>query len=127
MNFHRYETLLNKPKGFVKRNVRLSMTPTLRANDSVCVKSETDGYAYFNLTAFSQQNFYDEKTNKMNDGRRPWVYYVMRCDRLFDGKGLYDRKVRDRLKLFLSANLREVSGDGEEYSRGWVDLGSVVV
>ena len=77
MTVHRYETLLNKPKGFVKRNVRLSMTPTLRANDSVCVKSETDGYAYFNLTAFSQQNFYDEKTNKMNDGRRPWVYYVM--------------------------------------------------
>ena len=36
-------------------------------------------------------------------------------------------KVRDRLKLFLSVNLREVSGDGEEYSRGWVDLGSVVV
>ena len=135
LKHNRYETLLQKPKGFANKNVRLSMTPTLRANDSVCVKSATDGYLYFNLTAFSQQNFYDETTDHLNDGRRPWIYYVMRCDRLCDnGKGLYNVGIRNRLKFFLSRHLREGVGssdnnndgeDGEEYSRGWVDLGSL--
>jgi len=139
-----YETILQRPKGYVRKHVRFSMMPTLRANDSVCVKSNSDGFVYFNLMAFSQQGFYDAKTNRVNDGRRPWIYYVMRCDRVSssssssssssNGKGLYDRNVRERLKLFLRENLKGavVDGDdvgdggggggGEIYSRGWVEL-----
>lgn len=132
---------LGLDKDFLKANVRLFYAPTLRANESVCLRSKKDGYIYFNLLAFKQCGFMGEISTKggsyrILQGRRPWNYYVMRLESTLDrrkvrvgrARGLYDIEVRRKIQAFLSRNLQindgldVTKGNVEKYSCGYVDL-----
>ena len=122
-----YERFLQQPRGFVMTNVRLFYTPTIRANDSVCMRSETDDKLYFNLNAFEQQHCFDT-TGRVTTGRRVWDYYTQRSAELLPrvkgkARGLYDKGTRDRLDRFLKGHLK-ASDDLPKESRilGHVNL-----
>lgn len=87
--------------------VRVFYATTIRADKAVASRSEVDGFMYFNLLSFQQQQSY--KDGQLTQPKRTLLYWLQRTAMILPQgpeqkpTGLYDPEIRARFKTVLQS------------------------